>query len=219
MKTFRTRRRATPRLRREPRSRIRRNATTNIDQEHADAQQERHAEFVACAITPPATEPPNIAAPPTIWPRPNTDSRPPSYRRASSASTSHASTAPEKKVKPSPSSTERTAHAQNGATLPSRYRGRSRRERDRAQEIRDSPAPGVGDDAGRHLEDDHARGEERVRGERLRVARPASSRKSVLMPQMNDAASVFRAGESGTCAGCGGSDDSYLEEATPGIVQ
>ena len=52
----------------------------------------------------------------TIWPRPKTDSRLPVNPVAASASTSHASTAPEKKVKPRPSSIETTAHAQNGAS-------------------------------------------------------------------------------------------------------
>ena len=52
----------------------------------------------------------------TTCPRPKTDSSEPSYRVASRASTSHASTAPEKNVNPSPSRTETAAHAQNGAS-------------------------------------------------------------------------------------------------------
>ena len=58
-----------------------------------------------------------MAAPPTIWPRPNTVSSWPSYPVKVSASTSQASTAPEKNVKPSPISTETTAHAQKGADV------------------------------------------------------------------------------------------------------
>ena len=66
---------------------------------------------------PPATEPVSMAAPLTTCPRPKTDSRLPSNPVAFSASTSQASTAPEKNVKPRPSSTETTAHAQNGASI------------------------------------------------------------------------------------------------------
>ncbi len=58
-----------------------------------------------------------MATPPTICPRPNTVSSWPSYPEKCSASTSHASTAPEKNVKPSPISIETTAHAQNGADV------------------------------------------------------------------------------------------------------
>ena len=68
-------------------------------------------------MNPPATEPVSIAAPVTIWPRPNTDSSSPVKPVAVSASTSQASTAPEKKVKPRPSSIETTAHCQNGASI------------------------------------------------------------------------------------------------------
>ena len=72
--------------------------------------------LVAWAINPPATDPVSIAIPETICPRPKTDSRSPSKPVALSASTSHASTAPEKKVNPSPSSIETSAHSQNGAS-------------------------------------------------------------------------------------------------------
>ena len=50
----------------------------------------------------------------TITARPKTASRLPRYPVAWRASTSHASTAPEKKVKPSPSRTDTIARAQNG---------------------------------------------------------------------------------------------------------
>ena len=72
---------------------------------------------MAWAIRPPATDPVSIAIPETICPFPKTDSRSPVKPVAASASTSHASTAPEKKVKPSPSSIDATAHSQNGASI------------------------------------------------------------------------------------------------------
>ena len=53
--------------------------------------------------------------PPTTWPRENTASSMPSNFVSVRASTSQASVAPEKKVKPSPNSTETTAHQPNGA--------------------------------------------------------------------------------------------------------
>ena len=52
--------------------------------------------------------------PPITWPRENTASSIPSNLVAVSASTSQASVAPEKKVKPSPSSSDTTAHQTNG---------------------------------------------------------------------------------------------------------
>ena len=58
-----------------------------------------------------------MAAPPTICPRPNTVSSCPVKPVAASASTSHASTAPEKNVNPRPSHIETTAHCQNGASI------------------------------------------------------------------------------------------------------
>ena len=66
-------------------------------------------------MTPPATEPPSIAIPPTVWARPKTASRLPAKPVAWSASTSQASVAPEKKVNPRPSRTEARAQPQNGA--------------------------------------------------------------------------------------------------------
>ena len=53
--------------------------------------------------------------PPITWPREKTASSIPSNFVAVRASTSQASVAPEKKVKPSPSSTETTAHQPKGA--------------------------------------------------------------------------------------------------------
>ena len=66
-------------------------------------------------MKPPAAEPPSIATPVTTWARPNTASSSPWKPTAVSASTSHASTAPEKKVNPRPMSTDTTAHCQKGA--------------------------------------------------------------------------------------------------------
>jgi hypothetical protein len=66
-------------------------------------------------MKPPPTDPTSIAPPPTTWARPKTDSRLPVKPVAASASTSHASVAPEKKVKPRPSSIEDSAQPQNGA--------------------------------------------------------------------------------------------------------
>ena len=68
-------------------------------------------------MKPPATDPPSIAAPPIAWPRANTDSRSSRYPWWWSASTSQASTAPEKKVKPRPIRAEAIAQPQNGAAV------------------------------------------------------------------------------------------------------
>jgi hypothetical protein len=58
-----------------------------------------------------------MATPLTIWPLAKTDSRLPLKPLNLRASTSQASVAPEKKVKPRPSRTEVTAQAQNGASI------------------------------------------------------------------------------------------------------
>ena len=68
-------------------------------------------------MTPPSTEPVSIAAPCTACPLAKTGSSGPSYPVKRRASTSQASTAPEKKVKPSPISTDTAAQAQNGALV------------------------------------------------------------------------------------------------------
>ena len=98
----------------KPRSRMVSAATTNMTASTAPRMRNGTPRFVSWAITPPSTDPASIAAPPTIMARPNTVSRLPRYSVARSASTSQASTAPEKNVNPRPSSTETTAHAQNG---------------------------------------------------------------------------------------------------------
>ena len=90
-------------------------ATANMTSSTPTRSRNGTPRLVACAITPPATEPASIATPDTISPRPSTVSSPPSYPEKRNASTSQASTAPEKKVKPSPSRTDTTAHDQKGA--------------------------------------------------------------------------------------------------------
>ena len=58
--------------------------------------------------------PVSMPAPSAIWPRAKADSSVPWYPVARSPSTSHASVAPEKNVKPRPSRIEETAQPQNG---------------------------------------------------------------------------------------------------------
>ena len=73
------------------------------------------ARLVAWARYPPATVPTSIAPPPTTCARANTDSSGPVYPLALSASTNHASVAPEKKVNPRPRRIEAIAQPQSGA--------------------------------------------------------------------------------------------------------
>src|SRR5207247_1208879 len=80
-----------------PTSRMSKKATTNMATSTPTRTRKGTPRLVACAITPPATEPTSMATPDTICPRPSTVSRPPSYPVKRNASTSHASTAPEKK--------------------------------------------------------------------------------------------------------------------------
>src|SRR6266550_5826324 len=100
-----------------PTSRISLNATTNMATRIKPRSTKGTPRFVCCAINHPTTEPPSIATPVTTWPRPNTVSSSPVKPVALSASTSQASTAPEKTVNPRPISTETTAHCQNGAWI------------------------------------------------------------------------------------------------------
>ena len=58
-----------------------------------------------------------MPTPVRIWARAKTGSSGPSYPVARSASTSQASVAPEKKVKPSPISSDESAHDQNGPSI------------------------------------------------------------------------------------------------------
>ena len=169
------------------------NASTNITASTTPRSTNGTPRLVCSAMNPPATEPVSIATPVTIWPRPNTDSSVPVNPVAASASTSHASTAPEKKVKPSPSSSDAIAHCQNGAstchrstyssvdaasvTVPSRYE--ARRPTVSATipvGTSNSTIPAV---------------KQALAANACRFESPASSRKIVLIPQISDAASVF----------------------------
>ena len=96
---------------------ITRHATTNITARIAARSTNGKPRLTCCASTPPPSEPLSIATPPTIWPRPNTLSSSPVNPVASSASTSQASTAPEKNVNPRPSASDASAHSQNAARM------------------------------------------------------------------------------------------------------
>ena len=111
---------------------------------------------------------------------------------ALSASTSHASVAPEKNVNPSPSRIDAIAQpSERRLDLPhDEVEQRGAEQRGGTEQEREPPSARVGDDAGRDLEEHLADGEERVGRERLGVVEPGVSRNSVLMPQMNDADSV-----------------------------
>jgi hypothetical protein len=93
------------------------NATTNMAASTTPRSTKGAPRLTCAAMKPPATEPVSIPAPVTIWPRPKTVSISPVNSVAASASTSQASTAPEKNVKPSPSSIDAIAHSQNGASI------------------------------------------------------------------------------------------------------
>ena len=90
-------------------------ATTSVTPSIAARRMYGTPRSVNCAMTPPATEPTSIAPPPTTCARPKTDSRSPVKPVAASASTSQASVAPEKNVKPRPSRIDAIAQPQNGA--------------------------------------------------------------------------------------------------------
>ena len=97
----------------------------------------RHAEIGRAARhQPPATEPVSIATPSTISAfGEHRVERTPVNPLAFSASTSHACTAPEKNVKPSPSRADATAQAQNGA------RPRPQRKVSKGAELSGSACP------------------------------------------------------------------------------
>jgi hypothetical protein len=169
------------------------NATTNITTRTRPRSTNGTPRFVHRAMNPPATEPPSIAAPATTWPRPKTDSIVPVKPAAVSASTSQASTAPEKNVNPRPSRTETTPHCQNGAptcqsstyssvdtlsvTVPSRYDARR-------PTVSATIPVGTSNST-------IPRVNKALAVNASRFDSPASSRKIVLIPQISDAASVF----------------------------
>ncbi len=154
-----------------PMSCMNRNATTRVTPSIAARRRKGTPRSVTWATTPPRTEPTSIAAPLTVWARPKTDSRPPANSVACSASTSHASVAPEKNVKPRPSRIEASAQPEEARVdLPHDVvEDGGRQEGRRPEQEREASTARVGDDAGRHLEDDLADGEERVGRERLGV--------------------------------------------------
>ena len=150
---------------------MKRKATTSVTPRNAARSRYGTPRSVSWATTPPGTEPTSIAAPPTACARPNTDSRCPVKPVAASASTSHASVAPEKNVKPRPSRIDASAQPTNGASVCHMYRYSSveSEQRGGAEQEREAPAARVGDDAGRDLEQHLAGREERVGREGLRV--------------------------------------------------
>lgn len=98
-----------------PTSCIARHATTNVRTSNAARTRYGVPRLVDWANTPPAIVPPTIAMPPATCPLANADSSDPWYPLAASPSTSQASVAPLKKVKPSPSSADATAQGTNPA--------------------------------------------------------------------------------------------------------
>ena len=148
--------------------------------------------FVAWAMTPPLTEPTSIAAPPTVWALPKIDSRSPWWPVAWSASTSHASVAPEKNVNPRPSSIDERAQPMNGASIchMSRYSSVDTRSvtvpsmNEKRRPLTSATTPvGISKMTWPTVKNAFA-------ANASVLVRPALSRKSVLTPQMNDAASV-----------------------------
>src|SRR5262245_61927081 len=100
-----------------PTSCISRNAAANVAASTTTLTTYGKPRLVTCARYPPATEPESIATPSTIDPLAKTESSRPVNPLAVSASTSQASTAPEKNVNPRPSSMETSAHAQKPAEM------------------------------------------------------------------------------------------------------
>src|SRR6202171_482954 len=143
-------------------------------------------------MMPPATVPSSMPAPCAIWPLAKADSSVPWYPVAFRPSTSHASVAPEKKVNPSPSSADDSAQLQNGPWIfhistyktvetksvaaPSRY--------DIRLPIVSATMP-VGTSKSTSPAVQKA-----LAAKDWVMDRPASSRKSVLIPQMKDEAKV-----------------------------
>ena len=147
---------------------------------------------VNCAMKPPDTDPISIAPPPTTCARPKTDSRLPVKPVADSASTSQASVAPEKNVKPRPSRIDAIAQPQSGAC-------RFHITRYRRVETSSVAAPSMNEKRRPRVSATTPVGTSKITCPSVKKAfaakasvllRPASSRKSVLMPQMNDAARV-----------------------------
>ena len=148
--------------------------------------------FVNWAITPPANVPVSIATPEAIAPLARTDSRVPLYFADFKPSTSHASVAPEKNVKPRPSSIETNAHAQNGPLVChiKRYRivdTKSVAEPSRYDARRPSVSAAI--PVG-NSNNTWPAVKKALAAKAWVMPRPASSRNRVLMPQMKDDAKV-----------------------------
>ena len=147
---------------------------------------------VSWAMTPPSTEPVSIAIPPTVCARPKTVSRSFVNPVAVSASTSHASVAPEKNVNPSPSTIDATAQPRNGALI-------CHMTRYSKVDASSVTAPSMNENRRPRVSATTPVGTSNRTWPTAKNAfaanasvlfSPASSRNRVLMPQMNDAASV-----------------------------
>ena len=112
----------------KPRSCISRDGDDEHREQHADAHQERHAEVRHLGDHAAEHRAAEHRGAGDHLPAAEHGSRRRRSSRECSASTSQASTAPEKNVNPSPSSIETIAHGQNGASSPrAASRGRSSR--------------------------------------------------------------------------------------------
>ena len=148
--------------------------------------------LVAWAMKPPSTDPVSIATPETTCALAKTDSSVPAKPLARSASTSHASVAPEKKVNPSPSRIEAIAHPRRPARTchMTRYRrvaassvaAPSRNEKRRPRVSATTPV-GTSNRTSPRVKN-------ALTVKACVLSSPASRRNNVLMPQMNEADSV-----------------------------
>ena len=171
---------------------MKRNAITRVTPSIAARRMYGRPRSAAWATSPPPTDPTSIAAPPTVWARPKIDSRFPSKSVAWSASTSHASVAPEKNVNPRPRSIDASAQPQNGARSShiTRYRSvdnssvaaPSMNEKRRPRVSATTPV-GTSNSTWPTVKNALA-------AKASVLSRPASSRKRVLIPQISDAANV-----------------------------
>ena len=138
--------------------------------------------------------PTSIAAPVTCCPRAKTPSSAPSIpggcERIHEPGLHRAGVEGEAEAHPHRHGRERD-HAGASTSASATYSSVVDREDGDREEERGAPAERVRDDARRHLEDDHPRRERCVGDEDLEEAEsPASSRKSVLTPQIAAAESV-----------------------------
>src|SRR6267142_2751101 len=181
-----------PRFGVNPTSCIQIRATKNVSASITARTRYGTPRVVAWAMTPPATVPNSMPAPCAIWPLAKADSSVPWYRVAFRPSTSHASVAPEKKANPSPSTADDSAQLQNGAWIfhistyktvetnsvasPSRYDVR-------LPSVSATMPVGTSKSTSPAVK-------KALAANAWVMERPASSRKSVLIPQMKDEAKV-----------------------------